>query len=391
MATARSIRCSSAPFATDTCRSDVAASPVSDTGHLRDDVVHHVVGVEVGVEDQVGAVPRLDDQRGGPVGQRLARAGRVGDRVAQLRPALLEPERGAVGGDRAVDRGGRLGRPPARAPAAPAAASASPAAARTAVVRSAASRPSSVPAGATTRTPTRSLALNAICPSWLRRYARVVNASAARNTRAISANFCAKRRRPRRAAAGPRKRDTVGEIGRAAQKLERRSCARTYRSRVMAAIRPHGHFLAAEVGELAGVSGTTIGQWARRGYIRSSASDGEPRVYSVEDVAEAAIVGELLDRGVAHADIRRAIDRLRRGVRRVAAQRRAARHGVRARPRARGPARARRLLPARPARLAADDRAAGDRRGAAPPQPLTSGSGRAPRAARRRRWPRGRG
>jgi DNA-binding transcriptional MerR regulator len=78
----------------------------------------------------------------------------------------------------------------------------------------------------------------------------------------------------------------------------------------MAAIRPHGHFLAAEVGELAGVSGTTIGQWARRGYIRSSASDGEPRVYSVEDVAEAAIVGELLDRGVAHADIRRAIERL---------------------------------------------------------------------------------
>ncbi len=79
----------------------------------------------------------------------------------------------------------------------------------------------------------------------------------------------------------------------------------------MAGIRPHGHFLAADVGELAGVSGTTIGQWARRGYIRSSASDGEPRVYSVEDVAEAAIVGELLDRGVRHADIRRAIERLR--------------------------------------------------------------------------------
>ena len=89
------------------------------------------------------------------------------------------------------------------------------------------------------------------------------------------------------------------------------SCARTYLVPVMAAIRPHGHFLAAEVGELAGVSGTTIGQWARRGYIRSSASDGEPRVYSVEDVAEAAIVGELLDRGVAHGDIRRAIERLR--------------------------------------------------------------------------------
>jgi DNA-binding transcriptional MerR regulator len=73
----------------------------------------------------------------------------------------------------------------------------------------------------------------------------------------------------------------------------------------------HGHFLAAEVGELAGVSGTTIGQWARWGYIPSSGSDGEPRVYSVEDVAEAAIVGELLGRGVSHADIRRAIARLR--------------------------------------------------------------------------------
>ena len=73
----------------------------------------------------------------------------------------------------------------------------------------------------------------------------------------------------------------------------------------------HGHFLAAEVGELAGVSGTTIGQWARWGYIRSSVSEAEPHVYSVEDVVEAAIVGELLGRGVSHADVRRAIARLR--------------------------------------------------------------------------------
>jgi DNA-binding transcriptional MerR regulator len=73
----------------------------------------------------------------------------------------------------------------------------------------------------------------------------------------------------------------------------------------------HGHFLAAEVGELAGVSGTTVGQWARWGYIRSSVSAAEPHVYSVEDVAEAAIVGELLGRGVSHADVRRAIARLR--------------------------------------------------------------------------------
>jgi DNA-binding transcriptional MerR regulator len=85
---------------------------------------------------------------------------------------------------------------------------------------------------------------------------------------------------------------------------------RRARHTISMAVTTHGHFLAAEVGELAGVSGTTIGQWARRGYIRSSASDGEPRVYSVEDVAEAAIVGELRRRGVPHVDVRRAIERL---------------------------------------------------------------------------------
>jgi DNA-binding transcriptional MerR regulator len=75
----------------------------------------------------------------------------------------------------------------------------------------------------------------------------------------------------------------------------------------------HGRLLAAEVGELVGVSGTTIGQWARRGYIRSSQREHEPRVYAVEDVAEAAIVRALRDRGVRRADIRRAVARLRAG------------------------------------------------------------------------------
>ena len=74
--------------------------------------------------------------------------------------------------------------------------------------------------------------------------------------------------------------------------------------------RLHGHFLAGEAGELAGVSGNTIGQWARWGYIRPSQSAELPHVYSVEDVAEAAIVHTLLERGVRHRDIRRAIDRL---------------------------------------------------------------------------------
>jgi len=73
----------------------------------------------------------------------------------------------------------------------------------------------------------------------------------------------------------------------------------------------HGRLLAGEVGELTGVSGTTIGQWARWGYIRSSQSEGEPRVYSVEDVGEAAIVADLLARGIRHADVRRTVERLK--------------------------------------------------------------------------------
>jgi DNA-binding transcriptional MerR regulator len=75
--------------------------------------------------------------------------------------------------------------------------------------------------------------------------------------------------------------------------------------------RAHGSLLAADVGELVGVSGTTIGQWARRGYIRSSQRDDEPRVYAVEDVAEASIVRALLERGVRRRDVRQAIARLR--------------------------------------------------------------------------------
>jgi DNA-binding transcriptional MerR regulator len=74
--------------------------------------------------------------------------------------------------------------------------------------------------------------------------------------------------------------------------------------------RAHGEFRAAEVGEMAGVSGTTVGQWARRGLIRSSQRDEEPRLYSVEDVAEAAIVRALLEAGAAHGEIHRAIARL---------------------------------------------------------------------------------
>lgn len=74
---------------------------------------------------------------------------------------------------------------------------------------------------------------------------------------------------------------------------------------------PRGWYLAAEVGQLVGVSGDRIGQWARRGYIRSSRSDGSPRVYSFQDVAEAMAVHELVQRGVPRHEIRRAIANLR--------------------------------------------------------------------------------
>jgi DNA-binding transcriptional MerR regulator len=80
--------------------------------------------------------------------------------------------------------------------------------------------------------------------------------------------------------------------------------------RTMSMPRPHGELLAGDAGELVGVSGTTIGQWARRGYIHSSQSEGEPRVYSVEDVAEASVVAQLLARGIRHAEIRAARERL---------------------------------------------------------------------------------
>ena len=77
------------------------------------------------------------------------------------------------------------------------------------------------------------------------------------------------------------------------------------------ATKVHGRLLAGDAGSLVGVSGTTIGQWARHGYIRPSQSAELPHVYSVEDVGEASIVSELLSRGVRHADIRRAIGELR--------------------------------------------------------------------------------
>jgi uncharacterized protein (DUF433 family)/DNA-binding transcriptional MerR regulator len=73
---------------------------------------------------------------------------------------------------------------------------------------------------------------------------------------------------------------------------------------------PRGRYLAHEVGLLAGVPGHTIGQWARRGYIKSSVSDGSPRVYSYQDIAEAMVVHDLLEREVKHRGIKTALQHL---------------------------------------------------------------------------------
>lgn len=74
---------------------------------------------------------------------------------------------------------------------------------------------------------------------------------------------------------------------------------------------PRGHYLANEVGLLAGVSGDRIGQWARRGYIRASQSSGRPYVYSYQDVAEAMVVHELEALGADLKSIKRTITELR--------------------------------------------------------------------------------
>jgi uncharacterized protein (DUF433 family)/DNA-binding transcriptional MerR regulator len=72
----------------------------------------------------------------------------------------------------------------------------------------------------------------------------------------------------------------------------------------IAELPPRGHYLAYEVGALSGVSGVTIGSWARYGLIDSSQGTGRPRVYSFQDIASAMVVHELLIRGASRSDIR---------------------------------------------------------------------------------------
>lgn len=75
---------------------------------------------------------------------------------------------------------------------------------------------------------------------------------------------------------------------------------------------PRGRYVASEVGQLAGTSGETVGQWSRYGYIRASQSEGDyPLIYSYQDVAEAIVVHELLEAKVPLKALRLVIDALR--------------------------------------------------------------------------------
>jgi hypothetical protein len=66
-----------------------------------------------------------------------------------------------------------------------------------------------------------------------------------------------------------------------------------------------GIYWEVEVGQLAGVSGQTVGEWTRHGYVRASRSTAIDFAYSFEYVAEAIVAHELIDRGVPCEEIRR--------------------------------------------------------------------------------------
>jgi uncharacterized protein (DUF433 family)/DNA-binding transcriptional MerR regulator len=73
-----------------------------------------------------------------------------------------------------------------------------------------------------------------------------------------------------------------------------------------------GVYLPGRAGALAGVSGNTIGQWARYGLVTPTVYEGRPaNLYSYLDVAEAIVVRWLLDQGFAHVEIRGALEEVR--------------------------------------------------------------------------------
>ncbi len=72
-----------------------------------------------------------------------------------------------------------------------------------------------------------------------------------------------------------------------------------------------GIYWEVEVGQLAGVSGQTVGEWTRHGYVRASRSTAIDFAYSFEYVAEAIVAHELIDRGVPCEEIRQTIENTR--------------------------------------------------------------------------------
>lgn len=73
-----------------------------------------------------------------------------------------------------------------------------------------------------------------------------------------------------------------------------------------------GVYAAHRVGALAGVSGYTVGQWARYELIRPTFHKGLPaHLYSFYDVAEAIVIHWLLHKGFNYDQIHAAIDRAR--------------------------------------------------------------------------------
>jgi uncharacterized protein (DUF433 family)/DNA-binding transcriptional MerR regulator len=70
-----------------------------------------------------------------------------------------------------------------------------------------------------------------------------------------------------------------------------------------------GHYSAAEVSRLAGVSSRRIGSWARYGIVPSIST--RPKIYSYADVGEAILAHYLIDLGWRPKRVRELVERLR--------------------------------------------------------------------------------
>lgn len=70
---------------------------------------------------------------------------------------------------------------------------------------------------------------------------------------------------------------------------------------------PLGWYTAGEVGQLSGVSGYQVGQWARYGYMQSAWSTRFPRAYAYQDIAEAMVLHYLVANDVPYRSIRLAV------------------------------------------------------------------------------------